>query len=82
MTEVNATNSEISLLDNERLITDQSNVCKMFNEYFIDIAEDLAESENVTSMNSEQLYQSIVIMILSNLLKVDPLLLITFVSLL
>jgi hypothetical protein len=55
MAEDSASNTAITLLEHENVVTNQSDVCKIFNEYFIDIAEDLAECQEVNDMNCEQL---------------------------
>jgi hypothetical protein len=41
----------IQLLENDKLLSSQSEVCNVLNEYFINIAEELSESSDVQSMS-------------------------------
>lgn len=48
-------NNTISLQENDKLVTNQQDICEIFNDYFINIAGDLAENNNVTSMDCASL---------------------------
>ena len=53
MVESSNRDNNISLCDNDVVITKPSDVCSVFNEYFINIANDLAECENVETMTND-----------------------------
>ena len=52
ITESASSDTHVFLQENDQLITDQSDVCSVFNEYFVNIANDLLENVSVTNMDT------------------------------
>ena len=55
MSDKQMSSNVISLQENDKIISDQSEVCTVFNDYFINIANDLSESVDVENLNCESL---------------------------
>lgn len=55
MSDKQVSSNVISLQENNQLITDQSKVCTLFNDYFINIANDLAECSDIENLSFKSL---------------------------
>ena len=49
-----ANNQNITLYENDSLVTDSTDISNIFNEYFINVANDLKEADNVTDMSTDE----------------------------
>ena len=55
MTNKSKANSQnITLYENDTLVTDSTDISNIFNEYFINVANDLKEADNVTDMSTDE----------------------------